>query len=262
MGAGGGRWRVGEAGDRSSFSELLAPTNREPTLAIRVFEQTCLPELTTMTNPAPAPDRREPSEELNSDPFLDPSLGPEAWKTAGIQGRRYWWLVLLLAVGLTGFSAYWRHRIVPAQSLQWQEPTPFAVRQAVGLGRPILIAISASDAKSDWANQIEPESQTAEDEGVDAGSAGTDVAAETLELALAGLDRESVRVAVRMHSAYLFQISDDSDPVAVQLLLGPAPPVGLGLVLWHPPSKPREWIATSAIEPDSVLEWLSSESQP
>ncbi len=70
------------------------------------------------------PDDEEPDRSaLSSDPFLDSSIGPNAWAKVAPRGSQYWVTVLALALGLTLFSLYWRATWLPSQPLDWPMAT-------------------------------------------------------------------------------------------------------------------------------------------
>jgi len=178
-----------------------------------------------------------------NDPFLDPGLGPELWTKVRPDRAQYWPFVLLLAIGLTGFSFYWRNQILPQQPLVWQSGTDFQWQSLLQDREPTLIWVAATL------------------EGPAAGVAD----AVSLDRAIAGLDTPELRRITRLKSARLWKFETPL-PAEFRLALlkawSPPEAHGMadygGLILWHPEEGRRRFLLAREIQPSVVEAWLQA----
>jgi len=185
------------------------------------------------------------------DPFLDPAYGPDTWARVAPTGRRYWPFVLLLALGLSGFSAYWRSQVLPQQALVWQSATEAELRHAIRGRRPVLVLYRLKPAPQ-IAHSIQ-DSRTKE-------SPDPQLAA-----MLARLDVPQVRVATRLQAALLFQVEEDVDQDSgtgrETGLAGWMFPAGLptesGLLGWDGRAEQWFFFPADEVSPEQVGSWLN-----
>lgn len=179
-------------------------------------------------------------QQPSNDPFLDPSLGPELWTRVRPDRGSYWPFVLLLAIGLTGFSFYWRNQILPQQPLVWQSGTEFQWRPLLQDREPALIWVAASrdDTAADRAGQV------------------------ALAQAIAGLDTPELRRLTRLKSARLWKFETPLPTELLQALRMTWSPeadamadLG-GLILWQPDERRQRFLRTGEIQPSAVEQWL------
>lgn len=175
-----------------------------------------------------------------NDPFLDPSLGPELWTRVRPDRANYWPFVLLLAIGLTGFSFYWRTQILPQQPLVWQSSTEFQWRPMLQDREPTLIWVAATldGPAAEVAGQV------------------------PLTLAIAALDTPELRRATRLKSARLWKFETPLPSELLQALRTTWSPEADamadhgGLILWQPDERRQRFLSTDEIQPSVVEQWL------
>jgi len=165
---------------------------------------------------------------------MDTTLGPAAWAQVAPRGRQFWLFVLVLAFGLAGFSWLWRSVMLPGQALTWQPYSNFAARQAVGLKRPFLV----------WYHPPATNESTA-------------ASHPALSAAVAELDTESLRVALRLKSAVLLRLDESLPPTEQKWLFADQAPSEPRLLLWDPLADRRRLLAADEVTPEAILAWLN-----
>lgn len=179
-------------------------------------------------------------QQPTNDPFLDPGLGPEVWTRVRPDRTQYWPFVLLLAIGLTGFSFYWQNQILPQQPLVWQSAADLNWQSMLQDREPTLI----------WLAPIPLDGATEAD---DRGS---------LDEAIKALDTPELRRATRLKSARLWKFESPMTTAVQQVLLqswaantGHMADQG-GLILWQPDERRRKFLLASQIQASQVEQWL------
>lgn len=179
-------------------------------------------------------------QQPTNDPFLDPGLGPEVWTRVRPDRTQYWPFVLLLAIGLTGFSFYWRNQILPQQPLVWQSAAELNWQPMLEDREPTLIWVAAGR------------------EGTTADGAGQ----VSLAQAITGLDTPELRRATRLKSARLWKFESPLPTELQRALLTSGSPEADrmsdqgGLILWQPDERRRMFLSADEIHASLVEQWL------
>jgi hypothetical protein len=179
-----------------------------------------------------------------SDPFLDPSYGPETWARIAPTGKRYWPFVLLLAIGLSGFSFYWRNQVLPQQGLVWQTAEDVDLAQLPRQRRPILVWWQAGST-AERARSANPASASGQPEA-EADSVG------------ARLDVPALRVATRLYPTTLVQIDRAAAAGQAEALFPDGWPAEPGLLLWDPSGKASRFVPAPQVDAEGVVAWLKN----
>jgi hypothetical protein len=187
---------------------------------------------------------RQPANGSAADPFLDADVGPQLWTEIAPTGKRYWPFVLLLAIGLSVFSHYWRNHWVPEQPLVWRVASDIQLRQSLAGGNPVLV----------WYAPIREQDKVAP-----AATANQAPSADlALATAIAGLDVPLVRRALRLHSVELWRVeSPPSSELEIELSRDGQLPTP-ALILWHAdPAKSRN-LTEDEISIPTIMNWIEA----
>ncbi len=210
--------------------------------------------------PTPAFDNgpeTEASDSIGSkpmDPFLDVDVGPALWTNLAPTGQRYWPFIVLLALGLSGFSYYWRNHWVPSQPLIWQTGDESQLRKAMDSGHPVLIWYDPVQ------NSVPIAAQASSDKQPDAAGLTTkrEPTSITLAEAIAGLDVPDVRRTLRLHSAELWKVDLPLDSALTERLRLEAKHDEPALILWHARHTPPFNLSPAEIQRDLIVNWLET----
>lgn len=201
------------------------------------------------SSPTTKPDARP------ADPFADTDIGPVVWTRIRPTGKKYWLLVLFLAVGLSGFSYYWRNYIVPAQPLVWQTASEVQLRQALNSDHPVLVWYTpSSNSIRSTTNGEGPSSPnvTNNEETV------AIQRSKKLSEAITRLDTATVRRELRLRSAELWKIETALGPELVEMLSPDVELADEGLLLFCSNPQQRKFLNTEQISVESLLSWLET----
>lgn len=188
------------------------------------------------------------------DPFLDVDIGPALWTKLAPTGQRYWPFIVLLALGLSGFSYYWRNHWVPSQPLIWQTSDESQLRKAMDSGNPVLIWYDPVQ------NSVPITAQARSGEQSDVAGLTTkrEPTSVALTEAIAGLDVPDIRRSLRLHSAELWKVESPFESAVSKRLLMEAKQNSPILILWHARHTPPHRLSPAEIQRDSIMNWLET----
>lgn len=190
-----------------------------------------------------------------ADPFADADIGPVVWTKIRPTGKKYWLLVLLLAVGLSVFSYYWRNYMVPAQPLVWQTASEVQLRQTMNSDHPVLVWYTPLSNSIRPGINLEtsssPNTTNNEETSPIQGS-------EKLSEAITRLDTAAVRRELRLRSAELWKVETALGPELVELLFADVERVDEGLLLFCSNPQRRTFLNAEQITDESLLSWLET----